>query len=380
MRRSRLCVQACAAVRKRKFFRGADPSGSGSPFCGKNQEQRGRGNNGMEVQDENKAMALRLRYVACAGGAALLSCMGFGSAVRVPEEADGLPVRALCPYAFSSPQSAAAHLPAGTKVRTVETEGDSAPGSEETFLGGSSLREAVLPTGIREIGEYSFYNCTSLSRVVFGAGEVRVGNGAFMNCGALRELVFDADPGGKTCLSGLLAEIQGEVRAVFRPEGRTEAVWIFPEYFEESIENAPARIFEHFIRGAGYRYRQCFRGDRLDAEEYDGQFAAAGAEMEPRTALRIALERLRRPYRLSAAAKARYLGWLREHTSDAAVFFVDMDDPAGLSFLAERGVLTRESVERALKAAAEAGRAECLSVLLSEKHRRFAPKEKEYDL
>lgn len=332
------------------------------------------------LREGEDGVGLKLRYFAAEGGAAVLSCAGSGSSVRLPETAGGLPVREICPYAFSSPESAAARLPAGAEVLTAGTGGPAVPGGGEAFLGGPSLREAVLPPGIHSIGEYAFYNCTSLSRIVLGAGEVRVGNGAFMNCGALHEIVFSARPGGRTCLPGLLAEIQGEVRVSFRSGEETEAVWIFPEYFEESVENAPARIFEHFIRGAGYRYRQCFQGDRLDAEEYDGQFLAAGAELEPVTALRIALERLRRPYRLSEPAEKRYLSHLREHAAGAAGLLVRADDPEGLSFLAERGVLTLESMDSALKAAAREGRAECLSVLLSERHRRFAPKEKTFDL
>lgn len=332
------------------------------------------------LREKDESMGMKLRYLAAGDGAAVLSCLGSGSSVRLPEAAGGLPVREICPYAFSSPESAAAHLPAGAKVHTAETGGPAVPGGGEAFLGGPSLREAVLPPGIRSIGEYAFYNCTSLSRIVFGAGEVRVGNGAFMNCGALREIVFSAHSDERTCLPGLLAEIQSEVRVSFRSGEETEAIWIFPEYFEESVENAPARIFEHFIRGAGYRYRQCFRRDRLDAEEYDGRFLAAGAEMEPETALRIALERLRRPFRLSGPAEKRYLSHLRENAAAAAGLLIRADDPEGLSFLAERGVLTRESMEAALKTAAREGRAECLSVLLSEQHRRFAPKEKTYDL
>lgn len=323
-------------------------------------------------------MGLKIQYIPVEGGAAVLSCTGSGSALRLPEEIGGLPVREICAYAFSSPE-AAEHLPAGTEIRTAETGVAAAPGSEEKFLGGSALREIILPRGIRSIGEYAFYNCTSLSRIRLSEGNARVGNGAFMNCGSLGRIHFDAPPDAETCLPGLLTEIQREVRVTFRFGGET-AAWIFPEYYEESVENTPARIFEHFIHGAGYRYRQCFQGGLLQAEDYDAQFSKALSEAEPETVLRIALVRLRRPYRLLETAENRYLSHLKENAAAVAELLIADDDPEGLAFLAARGVLTRESIGSAVETAAHKGRAECLSVLLNEQHSRFAPKEKTFDL
>jgi hypothetical protein len=323
-------------------------------------------------------MGLKIQYIPVEGGAAVLSCTGPGSALCLPEEIEGLAVREICAYAFSSPE-AAEHLPAGTEIRTAETGSPAAPGSAEKFLGGPALQEIILPRGIRSIGEYAFYNCVSLCRIGLGEGDAQVGNGAFMNCGSLGRIDFSAPPDAETCLSGLLTEIQREVRVTFRSGGET-AAWIFPEYYEESVENAPARIFEHFIHGAGYRYRQCFNGSRLEAEDYDAQFFKARAEAEPATALRIALVRLRCPYRLLEAAKNQYLFHLKENAAAAAELLIADDDPEGLAFLAARGILTRESIGSAVEAAARKGRAECLSILLNEQHTRFTPREKSFEL
>ena len=320
---------------------------------------------------------MKLDYIPVPDGAAVFSCRGLGSAVRLPEAADGLPVREICPYAFSDPEGAAAHLPAGAEPRSAEDGPAMFDG--ENFLGGPSLRELLLPAGIRSIGEYAFYNCTGLKRVRLSAGPVQIGNGAFMNCGALSEIVFDASPEARTCLPGLLAEVPREVRVLFS-SGDGETAWVFPDYYEESVENAPARIFEHFIRGAGYRYRQCFREDRLDTEAYDAQFSKARAEAKPETLLRIALQRLRRPLRLSPEAAERYLAHLKENAAAAAGLLVREDDPDGLSFLAANGVLTRESIGAAAEGAACLGRAQCLAVLLRERHGRFAPEKKTFEL
>ena len=329
-----------------------------------------------ELQRAESEMNLQIRYFPVPGGAALVSCRGSGSAVRLPGSAGGLALREIRPYAFSSPQAAADHLPAGAEVRCAPA---GAPGGARDFLGGPALREIALPDGLRSVGEYAFYNCTSLARVVLGAGAARIGNGAFMNCVSLGEIVVEASADEATCLPGLLADFPREVRVLFRSKtGISE--WIFPEYYDESVEKCTARIFEHFIRGAGFRYRQCFAGDRLDAAAYDEQFPMARVEAGPRAALRIALARLRTPFRLSRAARGRYLDHLRENADAAAEFLIRNDDPAGLSLLAKSGVFTRESFGTALEAASRAGRAECLGVLLNERRGRPAANEKKFEL
>ena len=322
---------------------------------------------------------MKLNYIAVPGGAAVLSCFGGGASVLLPEKIGALPVLELCPYSFSSPERALAQLSPDTEVFEAEGKGGAEPGGAERFLGGNFLKEIRLPSGLRSVGAYAFYNCTELSRVVLGAGSARVGNGALMNCAALGEIGIEARIGARTCLPGLLAELQREVRVVFRSE-EGESVWIFPEYYEESVENCPARIFEHFIHGAGFRYRQCFQGDRLDVESYDAQFAVTGGETERGTLLRIALARLRRPLHLSQAAGERYFSYLRNSAAAAAALLVREDDPEGLSFLAGNGVFTPESLSSAAEEASRLERAECLSVLLNERHRRFALKKKSFDL
>lgn len=328
---------------------------------------------------EAEETGAKIQYVRVDDGAAVLSCEGAGSFVRLPKQVDGLPVKEICPYAFSALGAAAEHLSPGTEVLCARVGLAAAPVAEERFLGGTGLKEAMLPSGIRSVGEYAFYNCADLSVIRLGGGVARIGNGAFMNCGRLKGIYFSVSPDSETCLPGLLAEIQHEVRIVFQFDGK-KSEWIFPEYFEESIENGPARIFEHFIRGAGYRYRQAFQGDRLDGENYDRQFSAAKNEAEPKTLLRIALARLRTPFHLAELAEERYLSYLKENAVAAAELLIRNDDPAGLVFLSKRNVITREIIGPVLEAAARAGRTECMSVLLNERRGRFAPKEKTFDL
>ena len=328
---------------------------------------------------ESEETGFKIQYVRVPGGAAVISCEGTGAFVRLPEQVGGLPVREICAYAFSAPGAAAEHLPPGTELLSARIGTETALGSEKRFLGGADLKEVILPPGIRSVGEYAFYNCTGLSRLGLCSGAARIGNGAFMNCARLKKLLLSAAPESETCLPGLMAEIQHEVCVTFQSDGK-KSEWIFPEYFEESIENGPARIFEHFIRGAGYSYRQVFQGDRLNTDHYDRQFSAARNEAEPKTLLRIALARLRSPLRLSQASEKRYLSYLKDNAAAAAELLIGDDDPDGLAFLSVREVITRENIGPALEAAAHSGRTECMSVLLNERRGRFAPKEKTFDL
>ncbi len=323
-----------------------------------------------------KEPKLKIEYLLSGDGATVVRCFGPAPGVHLPDAVDGSPLRGIGPYAFSS-EDPAAKLPADGEIRTAVTEGTAAPGDRFRLLGGAYLRTADLPAGIRSIGEYAFYNCTQLTRIRLHGGGVRVGNGAFMNCGALTDIVFSASSADRTCLPGLLAELPGEIRVSF-DDG--PSVFLFPEYYEESVENGPAHLFERRIVGVGYRYRQCFSGDRLKTAEYDGQFPICLAQMDPQTALRIALNRLKYPFGIREAARARYLAYLAEHAAAAAVLTVRRDDPDGLLFLAGLGVLSRDAIDAAVEAAAGGGRAECLGVLLNEKHRRFPEKAKTFDL
>lgn len=331
------------------------------------------------MPEQAEAAGLKIQYIATAGGAAIVSCNGAGPAAILPEEIDGLPVCEICAYAFSSAETAKSHLPKDTQIRTASVGPPPPPGSREQFLHGALLREVSLPGSVALIGEYAFYNCTALTRLCLGGGAARIGNGAFMNCAALHRVHFSVPPDAETCLPGLLAEIPREMRIEFCTE-KESAVLIFPEYYEESVENAPARIFEHIIEGVGYRYRECFQGARLDAREYDVQFPTACVEAAPQTLLRIALGRLRFPYLLTDGAKRQYLDYLAENALPAAELLIADDDPEGLVFLAASGALTPENMGGALRAAALRGRTECMSVLVNEQHRRFPPKEKIFDL
>lgn len=55
-----------------------------------------------------------------------------------------------------------------------------------------------------------------------------------------------------------------------REDGTLLAKLVFPEYFEESVENTPARIIMREMHGCGHMYRYCFDGTRFDVGSMTG--------------------------------------------------------------------------------------------------------------
>ena len=78
--------------------------------------------------------------------------------------------------------------------------------------------------------------------------------------------------------------------------GETEtARVIFPEYYDEAVENTPARITVSNIHGAGQKYRYCFEGRKFRFDRYDKMFVYEKAEESVLMASKIAVTRLQYP-------------------------------------------------------------------------------------
>ena len=95
------------------------------------------------------------------------------------------------------------------------------------------------------------------------------------------------------------------------PEGGQEAKLLFPEHYEEAVENTPARILETHHHGAGGYYRQCFYDRELDYRKYDEMFYHTVAEDTEETAVELALNRLRFPAELSDKNRQGYEEYLK---------------------------------------------------------------------
>lgn len=119
--------------------------------------------------------------------------------------------------------------------------------------------EIAIPDGIKILGNYTFYGCRNLKKLIFSDSLTSIGGGSFTGCGALRKLEITMEEDAASCMKDVVAETFHEVAVsiYFRNSGK-RAELLFPEYYEEGVENTPARILETRFHGSGYRYRQCF--------------------------------------------------------------------------------------------------------------------------
>ncbi len=308
--------------------------------------------------------------------AVILRCFSRDSKVEIPERIDGHLVTEIGDYAFSE------HF------------------EEE------KLEEIVLPSSVRRVGRYCFYNCGNLHRIEFYGSLSDWGSGAFTGCHGVRSLRVHADAEGRSHLKDVLDELREELEVEYFTEppagdqsakdsggtadervttghqegavagnqsakdsggtadervmmehqkgavpgsraaeysgsiaderrngGHGFALLIFPEFYEEGVENTPARILENHVHGSGILYRNCFRGRVLDFAQYDALFPHARAWESRELVLRMALARLRAPQGLTQMAREQYEAYLAEHAAEAGSWLLGQRDLDGLRFL-----------------------------------------------
>ena len=280
-------------------------------------------------------------YERMEGGAVVWRCYDYGSEAEIPEAVEGLPVAELAPYAFS------AHMDEGLLEKGVREgrlrlwDSDNPASSALSWedaelpppLTGAALTSVSLPPSLRKIGAYAFYNCSRLHTLRLHGGLIDLGAGLFTGCHAIRELALRLDGGEKSCLREILIEVPEKLKVSL--EGAVRAKLVFPEFFEESVENTPARILVVKTHGSGMNYRNCFYDRRFDFHAYDACFFHAKAEEDFETVLEMALGRLQYPAGLLSEARKEYEDWLWAHREQALEKMVSDRDMEGLEFLTE---------------------------------------------
>ena len=243
----------------------------------------------------------------------------------------------------------------------------------------SALKMIDLPKGIEVIEDYAFYRCLALEEIHLYAGIRRLGCGAFMGCKKLKKIVIRDVEDDIYFLTEILYDFQYEVEVELYFKNGTFAKLTFPEYYEESVENTPARIIDIVFHGSGYKYRQCIRNRQMDYEKYDSIFTYAIAQEFTPTCIRIALNRLSTPIGLREGAKERYLEYLREQSKEVAKEICRDDNLELLNMLADVGYFTEELLQEFQERASAMGRAEMASYLLNYRMEHFKPKKKTFD-
>ena len=197
-------------------------------------------------------------------------------------------------------------------------------------LSRTAVEELYLPSGLEKIGAYAFYNCDKL-RYIRCSSRIRdLGAGLFAGAGKVERLDLVLFEKEKSCLKELLSELPQTLRVRIREAGSgREARLIFPEFYEESIENTPARILVVETHGCGHRYRYCFYNTEFQYQAYDELFPQVQIQESEALAAELAFGRMRYPLGLTEKYREMYAGYLCEHWRAAGKLMMEADLGAG---------------------------------------------------
>ena len=301
---------------------------------------------------------MKLLYEETLDGISVRRCYGLDGIVQIPDRIDGKPVTGLEGYLFSETVR-------GRGVPPHEYEG-------EPELCGSQVKELVLPRYAKRIGAYAFYNCSGLRKLSCQSTVDDWGAGVFTGCTGIASLDICVREEGKSCFREILSELRQTLDVDYRREdGTLLAKLVFPEYFEESVENTPARIIMREMHGCGHMYRYCFDGARFDVGEYDRLFPHVTVQEKPELVTRLALYRLYWPWGLKEEAAKAYQDYIAAHAGDAAEGILKRGERDILGLMARSGFMGRDGLGQMLDAASRGGNAADAALLMDIKHERF---------
>lgn len=259
------------------------------------------------------------------------------------------------------------------------------PVSEDAVWDNRKLIDLTLPRYLERVRDYALMSCDALE-ILRLHDTVRYWNGgALMNCRSLNSFfITRVAPEQSQALAYFASELTRELDVTITEMDGSTTRLIFPEYQESYEENfiAQAVQFEYHIYGAGFPYHNCFKQKQLRMKVYDDLWKAyMGMEYDPDAAIRLAWYRLRYPTDLLEWAREQYWKFLRENLGATLHWLVQQKDPAGIRFLFEGAVPTREELASACQQARELETAEVLALLLETQHRLYpVGMEKSFDL
>ena len=252
-------------------------------------------------------------------------------------------------------------------------------------LAGSSVEEIWLPADLKKIGAYGFYNCERLRRLHCSSRTTDLGTGLFAGAGSVEYVDITVFAGEKSCLKELLSELRQTLRVRIRlEEGKGEARLVFPEYYEESIENTPARILYIETHGCGHRYRYCFGGTEFQYQKYDELFPHVKVQETEELVTELALGRLFYPLGLSEKHEEMYREYVTDRWKTAGRLMIAADmhggrgygnlEAGGIPWLAETVLRLEEQVHVLIQMAQQAGDTQAVSWLMDFQHRNMKRK------
>ena len=323
---------------------------------------------------------MKIYYREKSGGIEILRCFGIEGRVEIPGMIDGKLVISAAPYAFSSHMDEKEDLKNASLWEVSDGLGF---GREEHVLAGNDVEEIVFPDTLKEIGRYIFYGCGNLKKLEFSDSLMQIGCGAFTGCHALEKLTVHMRQGKKSGVKEMLGEMWQRIDVNFlyeyeedgieksdimhRRENKSEARLVFPEHYDEAVENTPARILYTEYHGSGSNYRQCFYDKELNYQEYDRLFEMAVAMDKLEVLVDMSFGRLEFPYGLTGNARENYREYIRKNLEDIAEYLVKQEDMHRLEMISSQKLWTLEGIDSALDCASKRKETEVSAFLMNER-------------
>lgn len=323
---------------------------------------------------------MKIYYREKSGGIEILRCFGMGGRVEIPGMIEDKLVISAAPYAFSS------HMNEKEELKNAglwEVSDGLGFGREEHVLAGNDVEEIVFPDTLKEIGRYIFYGCGNLRKLEFSDSLMQIGCGAFTGCHALEKLTVHMRQGKKSGVKEMLGEMWQRIDVNFlyeyeedgieksdimhRRENKSEARLVFPEHYDEAVENTPARILYTEYHGSGSNYRQCFYDRELNYQEYDRLFEMAVAMDKLEVLVDMSFGRLEFPYGLTGNARENYREYIRKNLEDIAEYLVKQEDMHRLEMISSQKLWTLEGIDSALDCASKRKETEVSAFLMNER-------------
>ncbi|MFR5601091.1 MAG: leucine-rich repeat domain-containing protein [Lachnospiraceae bacterium] len=269
-------------------------------------------------------------------------------------------------------QTSIAVVPEYIEEKPVTELGDYA------FSQDGELEELYLPSTLRKIGRYAFYNCEQLKKLTFDTRIRDLGAGLFTGCSGIRTLEVQVQEQERSCLKEVLSELKQTLRVHYH--GKQEAYLIFPEFYEESVENTPARILWTNTHGCGHRYRYCFQDTQFQFRDYDSLFPHVRVQEPAFLVCELAMGRLFFPAGLTEPHCLMYESYLKEEFQAAAGLLIRDHEEQRLAWLLSIAEPDREALSRAAEQANEAHNPAAVSLLMDYSRKKFMPQRKTFEL
>lgn len=294
------------------------------------------------------------------GGVRLLRVFGEQPYAVLPETIEGNIVTEIGAYCFAPSD----RLPEHYHITKPVEE------SALHELSGSYLKALTLPDGVKKIGGFAFYNCNMLETLELGRNMTETGSDAFMNCRNFHRIKLRSGVREPSGIRLILNQISSDMQVTFGRKG-TEAVLLFPEYYESYDEIAPAHLFGRNIEGEGFRARQCFKDGIVDLWQYDTIFPKACAEESVKTLCELSMNRICYPVDLAEEPERLYRDYIKKHAGDICRDDVKQKKLERIRFLCENQLADRSVLEESVRLAAQLEWAEGAAALLSFKENYF---------